>query len=372
MTHPPIPGPGLPLTPPPSKPPVPRGVWLTVGVLVAAAVICFIVAMLLAPGWPQHSRGHAAPVSATTPADSFPDGSSPFLSVVEPALPPLPTDVPPITEYEVSTATSRTLPPTGAVSPAEISFVTATTPTASPSIPAPLSKVKAPGKLAILIDDMGLDVRLTRQAMDILPPEVSFAFLPYPAATPQLAQQASQAGHAILVHIPMQPLPHGPTTPDAGPNVLEVTDSSTTLATKLAANLAPLQGLAVGANNHMGSRFTGWQPGMEQVLAALAAKGLFFLDSRTIANTATTAAAGNISPTPPLMARDVFLDDTPTPQAVRAQLARAVQLAQKQGSKSLRTVIVIGHPHPATLQVLQAELPTLTEKTGVTLVSLVP
>ena len=38
-----------------------------------------------------------------------------------------------------------------------------------------------------------------------------------------------------------------------------------------------------GVNNHMGSRFTTFKPGMETVLRQLKGRGLMFLDSRTSA-----------------------------------------------------------------------------------------
>jgi polysaccharide deacetylase 2 family uncharacterized protein YibQ len=50
----------------------------------------------------------------------------------------------------------------------------------------------------------------------------------------------------------------------------------------------------------------------------------------------------------------VFLDDEPTEAAIFTQLQTAISLAHKQGS-----ALMIGHPYPQTLAVLERELPKL-------------
>ena len=102
----------------------------------------------------------------------------------------------------------------------------------------------------------------------------------------------------------------------------------------------------------MGSRATADSRVMEEILGELKALDLFFLDSRTNAATVAAATAQRIGLAS--LSRDIFLDDDPSPEAVAAQFRAAVQLAHRQGS-----VVVIGHPHPATLALLERELPKL-------------
>nr|BFE92220.1 hypothetical protein GCM10020185_27560 [Pseudomonas brassicacearum subsp. brassicacearum] len=54
------------------------------------------------------------------------------------------------------------------------------------------------------------------------------------------------------------------------------------------------------------------------------------------------------------MSRDVFLDDERTEAAIARQLQTAIDLARRQGS-----AVMIGHPYPQTLTVLERELPKL-------------
>jgi uncharacterized protein len=277
-------------------------------------------------------------------------------------LPILPTSVP--TE----------LPPVGELFPVkpllvmEVPSVTQPLPmleitSSVPPLVAPFYPAK-PAKLALVIDDMGQNIPETKSAMALLPETVTFAFMPHAPGTAELAPKAHAEGHAILVHLPMEPQPHPEGTPDLGPHGLRVGMSSETLATEVVANLQPLEGLAEGVNNHMGSRFTQWPEGLQVVLAQLADKNFYFLDSRTAAPTATDEAAQGLNLK--RAARDVFLDHNPIEDAVRAELLRAVKLSQKRGG---RAVVVIGHPLPATLAVLKADLPLLAEA-GVELVPL--
>ena len=72
---------------------------------------------------------------------------------------------------------------------------------------------------------------------------------------------------------------------------------------------------------------------------------LYFVDSRTDAGTVAreSARAAGL----PNAQRDVFLDNQQDPDYVRSQLMRLVAKARREG-----TAIGIGHPYPATLEVL--------------------
>ena len=88
------------------------------------------------------------------------------------------------------------------------------------------------------------------------------------------------------------------------------------------------------------------------LMGELQQRGMFFVDSRTSAATVAAAKAQGIGLAS--LSRDVFLDDTRTVEAIAGQLEKAIALAHKQG-----TVVIIGHPYPQTLEVLERELPRL-------------
>lgn len=352
---------GMPPVVPPPKPPIPSTNLLPAIIIVAVvSVLCLALAIVL----PAPRRPATTPPPPNVPVQPLPLPAAPF-----PGLP--------ITEFEDTTrATFPT--PSAVTAPTAASPTAQPTPETSPTAIAPVPAWKAHAQptpaipvgntmLAIVIDDMGVDDAHTRQAMEQLPTAVTFAFLPYGRNSRQLAATAHSNGHEILVHLPMEALAraNGETAPSPGPRALMVNDDAATRADNLARNIAALSSVAVGVNNHMGSRFTQWEEGMRDVLLTLEAEGLLFLDSVTTAHTATRAAARNADVYGiPLLRRDVFLDDKPTPEEVARQLMRAVAMSKQKGH-----AIAIGHPHPATLAVLGQMLPLL-EQEGITLVPL--
>jgi hypothetical protein len=108
---------------------------------------------------------------------------------------------------------------------------------------------------------------------------------------------------------------------------------------------------AVGVNNHMGSALTCDEAAMRAVMEVLRPRGLFFVDSRTIAQTrAETIARATGVPT---LARDVFLDHDPSEDAIEAALVEAARLSQE------RPVVAIAHPSVEVVEVLRRQLPQL-------------
>jgi polysaccharide deacetylase 2 family uncharacterized protein YibQ len=102
-----------------------------------------------------------------------------------------------------------------------------------------------------------------------------------------------------------------------------------------------------GINNHMGSRFTADRASLIPVMRVLAARQIFFLDSRTTAKTQIISLAASYGVA--TASRDVFLDDETTSSSVSDELWQTEARAREQG-----IAIAIGHPHPPTLAALEA------------------
>ncbi|HLJ22783.1 MAG TPA: divergent polysaccharide deacetylase family protein, partial [Candidatus Acidoferrales bacterium] len=117
---------------------------------------------------------------------------------------------------------------------------------------------------------------------------------------------------------------------------------------------------AAGVNNHEGSLGTADQKLMDELMPLLHERNLFFIDSRTtVATVAETAAhAAGVA----AARRNVFLDDQQSVPAIRKQFELAIRDAREKGS-----ALAIGHPHPATLEVLNEMLPE-AQRDGVRLV----
>ena len=236
------------------------------------------------------------------------------------------------------------LPPPVGDEQAQPSTAEVTVPVTPP--PAEKSPIvpKGQAQIAIVIDDVGLDVSGSRRAV-ALPAFVTLSYMPYAKHLPEQTKEARDVGHELLLHMPMEPMGAA----DPGPGALLVGLSQDELRHRLDTALASFTGFD-GMNNHMGSKFTADTAGMELVVDELQQRHLFFLDSRTSAQSVGLSIARQHGL--PTIARDVFLDDDVSPKAVRAQLEATERVARRKGS-----AVAIGHPHAVTLQALEEWLP---------------
>ncbi|MDP6843306.1 MAG: divergent polysaccharide deacetylase family protein [Rhodospirillales bacterium] len=212
-----------------------------------------------------------------------------------------------------------------------------------------------PIKIAIVIDDAGIDRKRTRRAIS-LPGPLTIAFLVYANDVAKQAKAAAAAGHELLVHVNMEAESRAV---DPGPNVLLRNVEPDVNLKRLNWQLGRFTGF-VGVNNHMGSKFTSDPENMTLVLRELKRRGLLFLDSRTSPKSVGARIA--LSMGIRTAVRDVFLDNQPELAAVRRNLAKTEKIARRTGS-----AIAIGHPRDATLDILAEWLPAAAAR-GIRLV----
>jgi polysaccharide deacetylase 2 family uncharacterized protein YibQ len=215
-----------------------------------------------------------------------------------------------------------------------------------------LAPINAGGRpmIAVIIDDMGLDKKRSEKIMQ-LPGPLTISFMSYAEELGRQTQEARGRGHELMMHVPMEPLADGL---DAGPGTLSVNLPTEELKRRLGEDLDRFKGY-VGINNHMGSKFTAYAPGMQVVMEELHRRGLLFIDSLTTDHSVGLAVAQASGV--PATARNVFLDNAGDIMSVEGQLAKLEELARKKGS-----AVAIGHPRDATIAALNAWLPTLHDK----------
>jgi len=206
--------------------------------------------------------------------------------------------------------------------------------------------------MSIIIDDLGQSSERDNRTL-ALPGPVTMAVMPDTPHATTFARQAHKAGKTVILHMPMDPA--------TGPYAWHPEVALTELARRLDAALAKVP-YAAGINNHMGSRMTAQRQPMAWLMGELQQRHLFFVDSRTSAATVAAAEAQRIGLAN--VSRDVFLDDVRTTEAITAQLQEGVALARRQGS-----AVLIGHPYPQTLGVLEREMPRLRSQ-GIELITL--
>jgi polysaccharide deacetylase 2 family uncharacterized protein YibQ len=203
-------------------------------------------------------------------------------------------------------------------------------------------KKPARAYISLIIDDLGQSPEKDSRVL-ALPGPVTVAIMPDTPHATEFARQAHKAGRTVMLHMPMDPA--------TGPYAWRPDLPLTELESRLNAALLKVP-YAAGINNHEGSRMTAEPEAMAWLVGELQRRHLFFVDSRTSAKTVAAAQAQKIGLAS--LSRDVFLDDERTAEAISGQLQTAIRLAHKQGS-----AVMIGHPYPVTMEVLERELPKL-------------
>jgi hypothetical protein len=206
--------------------------------------------------------------------------------------------------------------------------------------------------IALIIDDMGNQHGQGLRVIG-LPGPVACAFLPYGAFTDDLARQAHGKHKEVMLHLPMQAVEQLDGSQQQGMLTLDMTRQEFLSEFRRAVEAVPY---ISGLNNHMGSLLTRHPGSMAWLMQAIGGHGhLFFVDSRTTSATVAEQLATEYGI--PNMARKVFLDNIAETAAVRAQFRQLLAYARRDG-----TALGIGHPRPATLQVLKEELARLDEQ----------
>jgi polysaccharide deacetylase 2 family uncharacterized protein YibQ len=215
-------------------------------------------------------------------------------------------------------------------------------------LPAPRPAVEASpdvspkqAKVSIVIDDFGTDLGIAKQFAS-LPFPVTLSVLPHLAHSREIAELAHLEGREVMLHLPMEPL-NPKVSPGPGALMLSMPADQIRLNIKAALDTSPYFD---GVNNHMGSRMTQDAQVMKTVLSEIKERGLFFVDSMTTNESKGWKVARELKI--PTLKRDVFLDDDPSAEAIRSQIARLVEIAKIRG-----TALAIGHPRKTTLRSLQ-------------------
>lgn len=221
------------------------------------------------------------------------------------------------------------------------------------ALPAPVTGGRP--MIAVIIDDMGVDKRRSEKILRLHGP-LTVSLMSYADNLDHLAEEARNQGDEIMMHLPMEPMA---ASVDPGPGALLTSLSAAEIRKRFSDDLDRFTGY-VGINNHMGSKFTAYGPGMTLVMEELRRRGLLFIDSLTTDHSVGLELAHRYGV--PTAGRNVFLDNAGDLISVDSQLTKTEEIARRRGN-----VIAIGHPRDATIQALAAWLPTL-EKKGFVLV----
>ena len=204
-------------------------------------------------------------------------------------------------------------------------------------------------EIALVVDDCGYDLSLARRLVDIDCP-MTLSILPRTTNANATAQLAHAGGCEVMLHLPMEPVRR--TDPHIPELEIKCEQSEAEIESLIAQALNSVPHVK-GVNNHEGSRACADLTTMGVVMGQLKKNGLYFVDSRTLADTVAFSVARSVNLR--VANRDVFLDNEKDTQAIKTELARLVALS----IRLKQPVIGICHLRRKTIAVLEEQIPLL-------------
>ena len=197
---------------------------------------------------------------------------------------------------------------------------------------------KSKGKIAIVIDDFGMDRRGVEEMLEIDAP-LTIAVMPGLDFSAEDAERAYANGHEVILHMPMENAGYMP--PEYyGPKVVKrgMTEED---AVKLVKECMESIPHAVGMNIHMGTGISRDEKLISAIMNEMKNENKYFLDSKTIEDSVCSKCAEKTGVK--FYLRDVFLEPSGRPSEGLAYqyLMEAGELAKEKGS-----AIAIGHVGP--------------------------
>lgn len=218
--------------------------------------------------------------------------------------------------------------------------------------------------LIIVIDDVGQNLQELEPFLK-LPVSLTFSILPHLSHSQEAARRVRAAGKEAILHMPMEPMPNPGHENNPGPGALFSAYSNQQIVEVLDQAFASVPGVK-GFNNHMGSLVTANIEAMRVIFRYAAAKGLFFLDSRTTNATVAPEVAREFHV--PLLERTNFLDNDPEAGAIKSELTKVLEEVVKEADRATppaKPRIAIGHVQSHALPAVIRELLPLFTQAGI-------
>ena len=145
-------------------------------------------------------------------------------------------------------------------------------------------------RVAIVVGGVGIGQIASADAIAKLPPPVTLALAPYGNDLEGLAARAREAGHEIMLQVPMEPFDYPDSDP--GPHTLTAGASPSANIDHLHWAMGRFAGY-VGVMNYMGGKLTADERALRPILREIGSRGLGFLDDGSSSRSVVTTAVGD-------------------------------------------------------------------------------
>ena len=207
-------------------------------------------------------------------------------------------------------------------------------------------------KIALIFDDLGESVKDLKEIYSFKIP-LTVSIIPELKFSKNIAYIAQRCNFSILIHLPLEPKDSEKYKTDKYTFI-----SSSLSKRKIEALLRRYLNyvrIAIGVNNHMGSKATEDPWLMRIVLKDLKQRNLIFIDSRTSVNSCAFDLAKKMGVKAAY--NEGFLDSFDDKEKIREKIYELVKEARKK-----EAIIVIAHPRKSTFEVLREELPKIKKE----------
>lgn len=216
----------------------------------------------------------------------------------------------------------------------------------------PFSAPETKPRVAVVVTGLGLSSAATEQAIAKLPPEVTLAFSPYAENLGDWLQTARNAGHEVLLDLPLEPsnFPQH----DPGPYTLLTSLLPAENGARLDWVLSRGVGY-VGVVGEFGSKFTSSVKYLLPVFDVLKRRGLLYVDSKALPETVAGRLGRDMGV--PRALNDRTIDRDGGRVGIDGRLAEIERLARSSGQ-----AVAFASPYPFTLDRLLAWAPSAAQK----------
>ena len=207
-------------------------------------------------------------------------------------------------------------------------------------------------KIALIFDDLGESLYELQEVYSLGIP-LTVSVIPDLKFSKNIAHISGRWGFSVLIHLPLEPLDRDKYKKLSyrfiGSNL-----TKKEIETLLKQYLNSIR-IAIGVNNHMGSRATKDPQLMGFILKVIKNKGLIFIDSRT----SSGSIGYEIAKREKIICgyNEGFLDATDDTGGMEKRMEGFIAAAKKNGQ-----IIIIAHPRKNTIQFLKKRLSLLTQR----------
>ncbi len=213
--------------------------------------------------------------------------------------------------------------------------------------------------IAIVITGLGLSQPLTENALDKLPPEITFSFNPYANQLKNWARRSRRAGHEIILEVPLEPFDYPDNDP--GPHTLLTYQADKVNIEHLNWLMGRMPGY-IGLINLDGGKYLTDENAVYSMMREIKDRGLLYMD----ANPERPEMSQKISQEIKLeyVNSTLIIDHTLSKQAINTALAKLEKAATRHGLAIGRT-----QASPLAIKEITEWAETLKAK-GITLIPL--